>query len=257
MEKRKQKVVHSNQLPSKKASSYVVLIIVGLFFAGVLLYSFNYISSWQIVKKNNTAINIAQLSQVEAKFINNIRPIADKDHILGDLSAPIKIIEFSDLECPFCKRFHTTMLQIIDEYGKNGKVAWIFRHFPLDTINPKGRKEAEAAECAAELGGNFNFWEYVNRLFEITPSNNGLDLALPPEIAQYIGLGQEKFKQCLNSEKYARHIAEDIADGMNAKAQGTPYSLIITQYDKKFFIPGAQPYEWVKSVIDIILQKND
>src|SRR3989338_9642950 len=65
-----------------------------------------------------------------------VAPIGTSDHILGDPSAPVKIIEYSDLECPFCSRFHETMKQVMDEFGKDGKIAWVYRHFPLEQTRP-------------------------------------------------------------------------------------------------------------------------
>ena len=124
-------------------------------------------------------------SDIEASLIN-MKPISDSDHILGDKNAPVKIVEFSDTECPFCKRFHTTMQQVVKD--SNGQVAWVYRHFPLDQLHSKARKEAEATECAAELGGNEKFWAYLNRLMEVTPANNGLDPAELLTIASYAGL---------------------------------------------------------------------
>lgn len=108
--------------------------------------------------------------------VENIKPISDQDHILGNPDAPVKVVEFADTECPFCKRFHPTMHQVIQEYGRSGQVAWVYRHFPIDEIHSKARKEATALECANELGGNTTFWQYTDRLYEITPSNNNLDL---------------------------------------------------------------------------------
>lgn len=105
-------------------------------------------------------------------------PVTEKDRIAGNPQADLTIVEYSDPECPFCKRFHETMMQAMDEYGKQGKVAWVYRHFPLDAIHSKARHEAEAIECAGELGGNDKFWEYVNTLYKITPSNNQLDPTL-------------------------------------------------------------------------------
>ncbi len=102
-------------------------------------------------------------------------PVTEKDHISGNPGAELLIIEYSDPECPFCKKFHETMTQAMNEYGKSGKVAWVYRHFPLDSIHSRARREAEAIECAGELGGNDKFWAYLNKLMEITPSNNQLD----------------------------------------------------------------------------------
>ncbi len=102
-------------------------------------------------------------------------PVTEKDHIYGNPAADLLLVEYSDLECPFCKRFHETMTQVMKEYGDTGKVAWVYRHFPLDSIHSKARHEAEATECAGELGGKDKFFEYLNKLMEITPSNNQLD----------------------------------------------------------------------------------
>jgi len=95
----------------------------------------------------------------------NIRPIDDKDHLLGEKGAPVKIVEYSDYECPFCKQFHLTMVDIMKTYGEEGKVAWAYRHFPLKQIHPNAQKLAEGAECANELGGQEKFWEYTNAIF--------------------------------------------------------------------------------------------
>jgi protein-disulfide isomerase len=171
----------------------------------------------------------------------NVRPVSDNDHILGDKNAPVKIIEFSDLECPFCKRFHSTMKQALEYYGN--KVAWIYRHYPLDTLHSKARKEAEASECAAELGGNSAFWAYIDRVFEITPSNNGLDSNLLPQIAADIGLNRKSFEDCLLSGRHAERVEADVKDALNSGARGTPYSIVVGRDGKKYVIPGALPFE--------------
>ncbi|MHB1260073.1 DsbA family protein, partial [Thiobacillus sp.] len=183
-----------------------------------------------------------------------IQPVTRRDHILGNPDAPVKIVEFADTECPLCKRFHPTLQRIVTEHP--GKVAWVFRHFPLDDIHPKARKEAEATECANALGGNEKFWAYLDRLYEITPSNNQLDPAELPRVAEYVGLNRAEFMQCRQSGKYAQHVAEDVADGLSAGAQGTPYTIVIAPNGRLFAILGAQPYATVKLVVDIALQQK-
>jgi protein-disulfide isomerase len=108
----------------------------------------------------------------------DIPPVTEKDFITGNPNAEIKIVEYSDTECPFSKRFHQTMIDIMKEQGPNGKVAWVYRYFPLDGLHQKARYEAEAVACAAEQGGNAKFWEYLDLLFKVTPSNDGLDASL-------------------------------------------------------------------------------
>src|SRR3989338_7324058 len=97
----------------------------------------------------------------------NVRPVSAQDHIRGDSQAPVKIVEYSDIECPFCKRFHPTMQQVMAQY--QGKVAWVYRHFPL-SFHQNAEKEAEATECANELGGDNKFWEYTDKLLDQTTS---------------------------------------------------------------------------------------
>ena len=189
-----------------------------------------------------------------------VKPVNVEDHIRGDASAPVKVVEFSDFECPFCKSFHASMKQVMEDYAKDGKVAWVYRHFPLDQIHSKARKEAQATECAAELGGNKAFWAYADRLFEIAPSNNRLDLALLPKIAQETGLNRAKFETCLigdqNGGKFATHIEANLQDATASGASGTPYSLVIGPKGNIFPINGAQPYEVIKAIITAALQEE-
>ena len=85
-------------------------------------------------------------NQPPAEVEINIKPVSASDHILGNPNADIVIVEFSDLECPFCKNFHITMQQIMEDFGKDGRVAWVYRHFPLTQLHPKAQVEAEATE---------------------------------------------------------------------------------------------------------------
>ena len=180
------------------------------------------------------------------------RAISANDHILGSPDAPIKIIEYSDTECPFCKDFHVTLHRIMDEYGRTGQVAWIYRHFPLEVIHKKAPYEAQATECAAELGGNSAFWAYIDKIFEITPSNDGLDLALLPQIAVDIGLDRNLFEDCLESGRTIARVQDDFDDARRSGADGTPYSIILAGASA-LPLNGAQPYSAVKGAIDAIL----
>lgn len=180
------------------------------------------------------------------------RPIdAARDHVRGSADARVTLLEYSDLECPFCKTFHPTLKQAIQEY--DGKVRWVYRHFPLDALHPKARKEAEASECANDQG---KFWEYIDRLYEVTPSNNGLDAAKLPEIARDVGLNVPAFETCLQSGKHAQRVAEDLADAEKAGGEGTPYTVIIGPNDVTIPFSGAQPYESLKPVLDELLKEG-
>ncbi len=189
-----------------------------------------------------------------------MKPVIGEDHIRGNANAPVKIVEFSDFECPFCKSFHASVKQAMNDYEKDGKVAWVYRHFPIDELHSKARKEAQAAECAAELGGNKAFWAFADGLFEIAPSNNRLDLALLPKIAEGMGLDKVKFAACLEGDqrggKFAAHIEANVQDAATSGGTGTPYSLVINSKGHIFPINGAQPYEAVKAIIDAALKEE-
>lgn len=175
-------------------------------------------------------------------------PVDSSDHIRGNANAQITIVEYSDLECPFCKRFHETLKQVLAAYGD--KVRWVYKHFPLDQLHSKADKEAEAAECAGELGGNDAFWAYIDKVFEITPSNNGLDPALLSSIAQDLGLDRGKFDACLSSGKYADRVEAQFQEGTRLGVDGTPGSFVNGES-----VRGAIPFEALKKIIDTQLAK--
>jgi protein-disulfide isomerase len=177
---------------------------------------------------------------------------ASRDHLLGNPNAEIKVVEYADLECPHCKVFNTTMHQVMDYYGTSGKVAWVYRPFPLAQIHSKAPKEAEAAECAADQGGDTAFFKYIDHLYEVTPSNNGLDLAQLPVIAKDVGLNVDTFNACLNSGKYAKRVSESYSEATAAGGDGTPYTLVMVGTDS-VVLKGAQPYSSMRAAIDTVL----
>ena len=144
------------------------------------------------------------------------------------------------------------MLQLFQDYSND--IQWAFRHFPLTQLHSKAPKEAEAAECAGELGGDEGFWKYIDKVFEVTPSNNGLDPAELPKIAKETGLDEQEFTACLDSGKYTQKIQNAISEAAAAGAQGTPYSVILVG-DQKVPVSGAVPYDQLKSYIDSALKQ--
>src|SRR5207237_7967826 len=94
------------------------------------------------------------------------------DHVYGNPNASITLIEYSDFECPYCKSVHLTAKRVVDE--SRGQVNWVYRHFPLEMHNPGAQKQAEASECAAELGGNEAFWKFADAVDPATgPGGKG------------------------------------------------------------------------------------
>lgn len=232
------------------------IIIAGVFIAGSL-----YISNKGTIGGNNSQPQTIKNENKNESEIN-VKTVSSSDHIRGNPNAQVKVIEFSDTECPFCKQFHYTMNKIMEEYGKNGRVAWVYRHFPLDSIHTKAREEAYALECANEQGGDAKFWAYLDKIFEITPSNDGLDLSELPRIAEILGLNKVKFNECLNGGKFAKRVEDNLQDGVAAGARGTPYSVVIAPSGEKSVISGvlsldpAKAVEAMRAVVEQALAKK-
>ena len=167
--------------------------------------------------------------------LNKLAKVDAKEHIKGNLNAPVKIIEYSDLECPFCKAFHLAMNELMTKYGQDSKVAWIFRHFPLDR-HPKATPEAVAAECVAKLGSNDKFWQYIDQIFTTTPSNNGLDLTVLPKFAIDLGIDETKFQNCLDNNETKLIVDTNYQNGLELGVDGTPYVVMILPDGKKFLL---------------------
>lgn len=151
--------------------------------------------------------------------------VTDADHIRGNKNANVTFIEYSDFECPFCKRFEPTMQQMEAEYGDRVRI--VYRHYPL-SFHANAQKEDEASECASELGGNDTFWQYHDAIFERTTSGGtGFALADLVPLAKELGLDESKFLDCLDTGKYVQHVKDDMAGGAAAGVTGTPGSILI------------------------------
>lgn len=189
------------------------------------------------------------------RLARNIPRPSKDDHVYGDPAAPVTLIEYSDFECPYCKRFHASVKQVIDE--SKGQVKWVFRHLPIDQLHSKARGEAVAAECAGALGGNGAFWKFADRFFELTPSNNRTDVdTVLSQIVREIGLDEKQFAACLTSGRHDQSIDKDIRDANTSGANGTPWSVIVSKAGKTYVLSGAQPPGAIKQLIDRARQEN-
>ncbi|MEI6304927.1 MAG: thioredoxin domain-containing protein [Candidatus Taylorbacteria bacterium] len=175
----------------------------------------------------------------EKRVTVNLSAITTADHIFGNPDAAIKIVEYSDPSCPYCKTFNPTMEDIINKYGPTGEVAWIYRHFPLNkpdangnVLHPNAMNESQALECAASVGGNDKFWAFEKKLYEVTPSvtsqsPKGLDPAQLPIIAKSVGIDTKAFSECLSSGKFADTVNKEYLSGINAGVSGTPSNFLV------------------------------
>lgn len=188
--------------------------------------------------------------------VKNVPEVTQADHILGNPDADIIIVEYSDIECPFCKQFHITMQQIMNEYGQGGQVAWVYRHFPLTQIHPNAPRLAEASECVAELGGNEGFWKFLEEVFALAPINTFFPMDQLTATAVKAGVSGNAFETCMASGKYQDLVETQFNDAIKTGGQGTPHNIIITKGGDIIPLSGAQPYATVKNVIETILAEN-
>lgn len=174
----------------------------------------------------------------------------------GNQNAKLTLIEFSDYQCPFCGRyFRETLPQIEKDYINTGKLKYVLRDFPLESIHKNAFKAAEAANCAGEQG---KYWEMHDRLFQ---NQNQLGAGELPKYAQAIGLNLSAFRECLDNGKQVAEIRKDMEDGQRAGVQGTPtFFLGVQEPDGKTIkvlrtIVGAQPYAQFKDAIESVLKE--
>ncbi len=229
-------------VPKNQSQIAGAILIVGILIAGAILLRGNMPS--RQAENTNTNPN--------AQAVKEIPPVTASDHIIGSPSAKVIIVEYSDTECPFCKVFHFTLKQIVNE--NKGNVAWVYRHWPIDSLHPKAFREAEATECAYEQGGNEMFWKYIDEVFTRTESNNKLDVAELPKIAADLKLDVVKFNTCLDSGKFADKIETQIMEAQSAGARGTPASFIVVGGKVVATIPGAMSKVKLQAQIDTLLK---
>jgi protein-disulfide isomerase len=220
----------------------IAIIVAGALVAGALFFA------GRAATPNNPG-NVQEAAE------ENVPLVTADDHILGDPNAPIIIVEYSDIECPFCKQFHVTMQQIIDEYGKDGQVAWVYRHFPLSQLHPNAPRLAEASECVAKVAGEAGFWEFLDTVFDIAPTNTSFPMGRLNEAAVAAGANETAFNECLASGEMQSLVEAQFNDAVATGGQGTPHNIIIAG-DQIIAIPGAQPYATVKQVIDSLLAEQ-
>ena len=250
---------HTKNKPSLSVTIIASALIVAgaLVFLGLRMSGNNSQKSFaeqlaEYQKQQEQAQKEAQAEQEKLALekAKKVLPPSKDDHIFGDKNALISIIEYSDFECPFCKRFYKTPKQLVKD--NHGLVNSIYRHFPLGFHDPLATKEALASECVADIGGNDKFWQYHDKIFETTNSNGrGMKVSQLTDLAKEIGINAQEFQSCLESEKFLSEVKADAESGANAGVTGTPGNIIRNNKTGEVrFLPGAYPIEALQAAID-------
>lgn len=188
-----------------------------------------------------------------------VKVSVDNDPVLGDQKAPLTLIEFSDFQCPYCRKFwKETFFQIKKEYIDTGKVKFVYRDFPL-SFHPAAQPSAAAGECAFEQG---KFWEMHDKIFEEQEKlGQGTVQFTSDDLkswAKQAGLESAKFDGCLDSGEYGDEVNKDSLDGQAAGVSGTPTFFIGKSSEDGEIdgtkLVGAQPFSALKAAIDAQLK---
>lgn len=258
MEKKKKTVIPT---PPKGTTSLLVygLLLIAAFLIG------RYSGQVELLQRGQVATTTSPQAQPgtstqpqtgQAAQQAVVQVSVDDDPFIGKEDAPLTMIEFSDFECPFCKRFwEDTLPQLKTNYIETGKLKFVYRDLPLPFHDPLATQEALAANCAREQGGDGVFFRYHDEIFTRTKSGG---TGMPKEelytIAADLGLDGGKFRDCLDNEKFKDEVQSDIAEAQKVGASGTP-TLLIGKTTKDGIIQGeriigAQPYPVFQQVID-------
>jgi len=228
----------------------LVLLLIASFLLGALTTKISYMEKANQGSSEQTGKTGIQGSPPNQVPSPGAKIKVENGHLpaLGKKDAKVTVIEFADFQCPFCERFFKdTKTNLVKDYVDTGKVKFIFRQYAF--LGQESTWAAQASECANEQG---KFWEYHDYLYNHQGPENSGAFAKDKLIgfAQDMGLNTEQFSSCLNSDKYAKNVSDDLAAGQKAGVTGTPATFINGQ-----LVVGAQPYTAFKTIIDEELKK--
>ncbi len=198
------------------------------------------------VSRDGTALILGDIQHISESISSKPKPtrseitLSENELSLGSIDAPVTLVEWSDFQCPFCKRFYeTTIKEIKTNYIDTGKVRYVYKHFPL-SFHAAAEISAQAVECANEQGV---WYDYHAAIFENQEGDYGKEELI--SWSKGIVPDQNAFKVCLNSNKYSEKISDDMSYGQSLGVQGTPGSFV-----NGIKVEGAQPYNVVAALIE-------
>lgn len=177
-------------------------------------------------------------------------PVTSADYTEGPENASVKIVTYTDLDCPFCKIFSDTLTTILSKYPG---VSITYRHFPIVQLHPNAKELAIAAECVGSIAGDTAFWSFTNSLFASRTVNDKTDMSIIPPLAAKWGVSTTALARCRTSDAARIAVEADIKDGVQAGVQGTPASFVI-KGSEIGEINGAQPLPAVEAILDNLLK---
>lgn len=164
-----------------------------------------------------------------------LRPVSvSYDHIYGNPNAPISIVEFSDFECPYCRKIHPVLKRLVNESKE--QVNWVFRHYPLSFHKPNAQLEAEASECVAHLAENDGFWEFIDALFAQPRRGKRNRDQLIKRAASKVNINPQALEDCIKAGQFKKRVNADENEALAIGLRGTPANILIHHQSKQIRI---------------------
>lgn len=207
-------------------------------------------------KSQPTPVTNVETPENQVVATDGPRQVDNTDYIRGNPNAPILLIEYSDYDCPFCKQFHDTMNRIMDEFGVDGRVAWVYRQFPIEQLHPNSPRISEAALCVGDIGGNTAFWQFSDLIFEQREIDAQTNVVRLPEYAERVGVSRDQFNSCMDSGRMKQAVIESTEDGFDAGIRGTPYTYVVAG-NQQAAIDGARSYETIRGIVTNLVDQLD
>lgn len=202
----------------------------------------------QALEDIRTAQLIGEIKAKKEKYANAANTVPEERHLYGNVNARFVIKEFSDLECPYCKRFFETPKAVADR--SNGQVAVEWFHTPLSFHDPVATNEAVATECVAKLGGNRAFWASLQHIFDTT-YGNGQGTPILGNIPKAFELNDDAYLTCINDKSIVSKIEKSKQLAASYGISGTPASVIVdTKTGHSVTVSGAQDASALMNAIE-------
>jgi len=260
-----EKITVSKSTYNNMLKGLITAVVIAAFFGGLAIGTYDKSDSGISAEELKYILSEIEITTTAPQPVQQpTQPTApqivevslDDDPFKGNANAPVTVVEFSDFQCPFCLRFYTQTLPLLEEtYIETGKIKFVYRDFPLDALHPNARPAHIAAECADEQG---EFWEYHDVLFEKQAEWQSLPSSdLQSSLIQFaddLGLQTVSFESCLESQEIADEVNKDVLEATRYGISGTPTFFIGNEEDGFVKLIGAQPFSAFQLQIDDLLE---
>lgn len=232
----------------------VSIVVAGVLIAGAVIFSSSG-SEGTVALDDADADPPSAVAGLDQPSTDKVRPFGEGDHIKGSPDAELVIYEYSDLDCPYCKQYHTVMNQIEQVYA--GKVAVVHRHFPLE-MHPTALPKALLTECVYEQGGDDAFWSVVDELYALPDYRSQEELQqhideFIPAVIAGTGYDVAEIELCMEEGRFLDKIQSDLDNAIATGGRGTPWSVVVKSDGTTHALNGYRDFDGLKEFIDPLM----